>query len=366
MKGTPVDELVYETMFPKATRKSNDPQDFRELLRLKIVQEVRSETAIYYGSLESREAQYPGLDYSHPPHRMRLSRFKYHRMLFRAFDALGLTRSEIAGLTKWEGTRWAKERFEKEQGTIIRDTTGDCIHDWVEPENRRRDRVWEEMQVEEKAEAAEEEDTDDMDEDGEESDMEVDSVGVELNERLRAAAASREAGYPTTVMDEEWEEWLKDAAEAGGMSSSLAGHLLRMRQVPLSDRRSVQLQEIIEATSSRGTELPVSAAASQQISSRWSTRLRTQFSAGTHTSVEVHLVQGDPEAESSLPTLAQLAQQIDHAPRDPLASRATLRPLNTSPHLNVQPRQPLTRNRWTGNSVPNPQAGGPGLHRVIR
>jgi len=56
-----------------------------------------------------------------------------------------------------------------------------------------------------------------MDEDGDESDMEIESVGVELNERLRAAAALREAGNATTVMDEEWEQWLKEAAESGGI-----------------------------------------------------------------------------------------------------------------------------------------------------
>ena len=55
--------------------------------------------------------------------------------------------------------------------------------------------------------------------------MEIDSVGVELNERLRAAAALREAGNATTVMDEEWEQWLKDEAEAGGIPS-LADYIL--------------------------------------------------------------------------------------------------------------------------------------------
>lgn len=43
------------------------------------------------------------------------------------------------------------------------------------------------------------------------------SVGLELNERLRAAVAQREAGNAATVMDEEWEQWLKEAVEAGGL-----------------------------------------------------------------------------------------------------------------------------------------------------
>jgi hypothetical protein len=34
---------------------------------------------------------------------------------------------------------------------------------------------------------------------------------------LRAAVAQREAGNAATVMDEEWEQWLKDAVEAGGL-----------------------------------------------------------------------------------------------------------------------------------------------------
>jgi hypothetical protein len=214
MKGRPVDQIVYEQMFPKP--KSGDPQNFHDLLRRHLVPEVRSETACFYGGLDSREAQYPGLDYSHPPHRMRLSRFPWHRRLFRAFDALGLTHSEIAGLTKWEGTRWAKERFEKEEGIKIRDTTGDCIQDWVAPELRQPTRN---IQQAQEAQVEDMEDAEDLDDDGDESDMEIDSVGVELNERLRAAAAQREAGNTSTVMDAEWEQWLKDAAEAGILPS---------------------------------------------------------------------------------------------------------------------------------------------------
>lgn len=217
MKGRPIDQIVYEQMFPKP--KSGDPQNFHDLLRRHLVPEVRSETACFYGGLDSREAQYPGLDYSHLPHRVRLSRFPWHRRLFRAFDALGLTRSEIAGLTKWEGTRWAKERFEKEEGIKIRDTTGDCIQDWVDPALRQSARATQqpqEVHVEEMADIA---NTDDLDDEQEESDMEIDSVGVELNERLRAAAAQREAGNANTVMDAEWEQWLKDAAEAGVLPS---------------------------------------------------------------------------------------------------------------------------------------------------
>jgi hypothetical protein len=36
-------------------------------------------------------------------------------------------------LTKWEGTRWAKERFEREQGIVIRDTTSVSFPPFISP-----------------------------------------------------------------------------------------------------------------------------------------------------------------------------------------------------------------------------------------
>lgn len=218
MKRRAIDELVYEHMFPHP--KPTDPQNWAKFLERNLLTEVRQETACFYGSLDTREAQYPGLDYSYPPHRMRLSRFTWHRRLFRAFDNLRLTESEIAGLTHWEGTRWAKERFEKEQGIKIRDTTGDCIQDWVDPTETRpvaSSHLARDAELYDFDEAEENEGSDDpdqMDEDGDESDVEVESVGVELNRRLRAGFS-----------DEEYEQWLKEAAEAGGVSV-LPGHSL--------------------------------------------------------------------------------------------------------------------------------------------
>ncbi|KAF4632012.1 hypothetical protein G7Y89_g6126 [Cudoniella acicularis] len=224
MKGRAIDQLVYECMFPKP--KSTDPQNFQGLLQRQLVPEVRLETQAFYGHLSSQEAKYPGLDYSYGPHRVRLSRYQWHRRLFRAFDNLGLTKSEIASLTKWEGTRWAKERFEREQGIKIRDTTGDGIEDWIEPELRvptapqaHRADVEDMEDIQEDGETEENE----MEEDGEDSDVEIQSVGIELNERLRTAAAQREAGNVATVMDEEWEQWLKEAAENGGLPFSDLG-----------------------------------------------------------------------------------------------------------------------------------------------
>lgn len=107
---------------------------------------------------------------------------------------------------------------------VIRDTTSDGIVDWVEPEFRvpmtqsqRADvENMDDIQDENEREAGdgENEEDEDMDED---SDIEIQSVGIELNERLIAAAAQREAGIDATVMDEEWEQWLKDQVEAGGL-----------------------------------------------------------------------------------------------------------------------------------------------------
>lgn len=217
MKGRPIDALVYDQLFK--TPKPSDCQNFAALLQRQLVPEVRLETAAFYGNLDTKEAQYPGLDYSHPPHRQRLSRFAWHRRLFRAFDTLGLTKAEIASLTKWEGTRWAKERFEKEQGIKIVDTTGQEIKPWVDPECR--DEVTEsqeDMNIMEMEDVEEEEDELDEDE-GEEEESDLESIGVDLNERLRARAAARHESnilesIPIGTMDEQWEQWMKEITEA--------------------------------------------------------------------------------------------------------------------------------------------------------
>lgn len=208
MKGRPVDQIVYEHMFPR--HKANDPQNFHALLQRSLIPEVRQETHAFYGHLETHEAKYPGLDYTHPTHRIRLSRWPWHRRLFRAFDSLRLTGAEIAGLTKWEGTKWAKEKFEKEQGVAIRDTAADGFPDWSDIEHapRHSDRAL----AHERLQEFEELENEEMEV---ESEDELESVGVELNERLRAQAARREAGDTSAVLDEEWELWLKNAIETG-------------------------------------------------------------------------------------------------------------------------------------------------------
>ncbi|KAH8194672.1 hypothetical protein TruAng_011168 [Truncatella angustata] len=223
MKGTPVDQLVYECMFPKP--RSTDPQNFHSLLHRHLILEVRQEVHSFYGHLNTQEAKYPGLDYCHRIHRIRLSRWPWHRRLFRALDTLRLTHSEISNLTKWEGTRWAKERFERDAGVVIRDTATEEVGQWIEPEDRPqalRAMLREEGLVDEEAEEEEEEEEGDeevdpgFDEDmeGEESEGELQSIGVPLNQQL---LARREAGENAVSLDDEWEQWLKTVIDSGAL-----------------------------------------------------------------------------------------------------------------------------------------------------
>ncbi|KAK5992531.1 hypothetical protein PT974_05942 [Cladobotryum mycophilum] len=212
MKGKPVDQLVYDYMFPRP--KPTDPQNFQALLQRSLIPEVRQETHAFYGHLDTQEAKYPGLDYAHPTHRIRLSRWTWHRRLFRALDGLGLTPSEIAALTKWEGTKWAKEKFEKEQGIIIRDTAADGFPDWADPIDRQPAQPSQQRLHTVSIPSL----TSNESMAAEESDEELESVGVALNNRLRAQAARREAGETSVVLDEEWEQWLKNAIETGELA----------------------------------------------------------------------------------------------------------------------------------------------------
>ena len=136
MKAGKIDKLVYKTLYPHP-RPNQDPTDFGDHLKRHLVPEVRTETQTFYGALNTDEARYPGLNYSYPPHRMRLSRFPWHRRLFRAFNELRLTESEIGSLCRWEGTKWAREKYEEDRGIKVYDTTGDSIEPWVEKEVRR-------------------------------------------------------------------------------------------------------------------------------------------------------------------------------------------------------------------------------------
>lgn len=124
-RQTPISHLLYNYLFPHPT--TNDPPSFSAHLARNLVPEVRIEVACFYGDLNSVEARYPGLNYCYPPHRMRLGRFKHHKRLFDAFDNLALTYSEIQDFCCWEGTKWARERYEKDENVKVVDTTGDEI-----------------------------------------------------------------------------------------------------------------------------------------------------------------------------------------------------------------------------------------------
>lgn len=125
-----VAQLVYNNIYPNPT--SNDPADFSQHLIRHLITEVRIETHRFYGGLETIEAKYPGLNYVHGPHRKRLSQFVHHARLFRAFDELGLTAFEIGELCKWEGTLWARQRYERDEGVRVLDTTGNEIRSGID------------------------------------------------------------------------------------------------------------------------------------------------------------------------------------------------------------------------------------------
>ncbi|KAK4147889.1 uncharacterized protein C8A04DRAFT_24451 [Dichotomopilus funicola] len=216
MKRQPVESLVYEYMFPKP--RQSDPQNFHALLQRFLILEVRQETHAFYGHLDTHEAKYPGFDYTHRIHRIRLGRWPWHRRLFRAFDGLRLTNAEISGLTKWEGTKWAKERFERDQGIQIRDTTADGLPNYADPNDPycAQSLRAQSEETEEPVEAEEDGLEENEVEEEEESEDELESVGVALNERLRQRVAMRTVSGDNSVpLDEEWENWLKLAIESG-------------------------------------------------------------------------------------------------------------------------------------------------------
>lgn len=129
-RQTPIAHTLYNHLFPHPT--PSDPPSFAAHLARNLVPEVRLEVATFYGDLNSVEARYPGLNYCYAPHRMRLGRFKHHRRLFEAFDELGLTYQEIQDFCCWEGSRWARLKYEEDQGEKVIDTTGDEIGPWVD------------------------------------------------------------------------------------------------------------------------------------------------------------------------------------------------------------------------------------------
>lgn len=125
MQLKPLPVLVHRALYPHP--RHGDPVSFIVHVNRHLIPETRVEVLNFYGSLDSVEAQYPGLNYTHWPHRRRLERFPHHRRLFRVFMELKLTRDEILSLCQWEGTKSAKEKYERDTRTLIRDTTADEI-----------------------------------------------------------------------------------------------------------------------------------------------------------------------------------------------------------------------------------------------
>jgi hypothetical protein len=130
-RQSPISALLYNHIYPEP--KQGDPTNFSIHLAKNLVPEVRIEVNTYYGDLNSAEARYPGLNYCHAAHRMRLGRFPHHRRLFDAFDELKITESEIMEFCNWEGTKSARERYEKDEGITVHDTTGDEIGAYRDP-----------------------------------------------------------------------------------------------------------------------------------------------------------------------------------------------------------------------------------------
>lgn len=260
MRKPSLSQIVYNATFPRP--RNSDPGSFAAHINRHLVPEVRLETNNFYGPLDCIEAQYPGLDYSHPPHRMRLSRFPWHRRLFRVFDELGLTREEISGLCCWEGTKSARTRYEQDEGVTVNDTTGQAIaratpaappsviihnNDFCGPEDDEHDLAIETGSVDtvraSDCQSRSESELSDyraleLEEDF--SDEEVESCGLALNQRLMVASAARDQG-DDVPLDEDWEQWLKEAGERGSYEML---HAIRSNQpLPLfldttSSRRS--------------------------------------------------------------------------------------------------------------------------------
>ncbi|KAL6706435.1 hypothetical protein ACN47E_005541 [Coniothyrium glycines] len=283
-RKNPISVLVYNSLFP--TPAPTDPPSFSAHLSKNLVGEVRIETANFYGSLDTIEARYPGLNYAFTPHRKRLGRFPHHRRLFEAFDRLDLTEAEIQGFCRWEGTLWARERYERDEGVKVVDTTGVEIGEWVDRRRQQRRtginvKTDIEVEIEQVAGLAsttdrgvattssqhppppidtEMTDDDDASEDDEEDDAESDtestrlsnSVGFSLNARLLHAAALREQGNLNAPMDPEWEQYLKDAQERGELNidatqvqtlRNLAGQIAHIHQTAVdAESNSAQPQ----------------------------------------------------------------------------------------------------------------------------
>lgn len=279
MRKPSLAQAVYNATFPHP--RASDPGSFAAHITCNLVPEVRIETNTFYGPLDSIEAQYPGLNYSYGPHRMRLSRFTWHRRLFHVFDKLRLTETEIAELCCWEGTKSARRRYEAEEGITVRDTTASGVRPATPPreptveihhnnfcgpeEEFELDLDLDQMietHSDHTVRASESSSSLSMSSNRrpefEEyySDDEMESCGVALNQRLLDAMAARDQGADVPL-DEDWEQWLKEAGERGGYGDMV--HAIRSSQ-PLSFLPEAPTSSIRHNdpyyTSSRAATLP--------------------------------------------------------------------------------------------------------------
>ena len=236
--------LVLSVLYPSP--QSGDPTTLQAHVSRHVIPEVHEEILRHYGPDGGLEAQYPGLDYTNARHRRRLNWFPHHRLLFRAFDELRLTTGEIKSLCVWEGTLDHKEKFEQEAGTRIPDSAWPyddppplktpiaylTQHDSTRtipslpiassealPMPQTLQLVEGQSSLDENHLGSVLAEGEDMTEDEEvmsnvssEDDTLSHSVGVELNQRLLAATAARARGEEA-VLDADWEQWLKEAAE---------------------------------------------------------------------------------------------------------------------------------------------------------
>lgn len=119
MKKPAINHILYKELFPSPS--PSDPDSFLAFVHASLIPEIRFEVYTYYGSLESIEARYPGLNYTSPIHIKRLSRWPAHRNFFKAIDRLRLTAEEVYKLCCWEGTKIARDTFERQHGGKVFD-----------------------------------------------------------------------------------------------------------------------------------------------------------------------------------------------------------------------------------------------------
>ena len=190
------------------------------------------------------------------------------------FDELCLTRNEILRLCQWEGTRSAKDKYERDVGMVIRDTTMDGIaladqirRPVAHPNPDLRDcraaarLTLPDRPLEDVMEGEADQESDD------DIDILSTSHGDRLNAHLRSAAEARARGENGMVLDEQWEQWLKEAIERNELG--VDGMLEAIRQgrpFPISPSHildaTVHPPTLSLATPASGSHSNVPAAAS--------------------------------------------------------------------------------------------------------